>query len=744
MTELIITEKPNAAKKIAEALAEGKAKKESKDKVSYYTFQRHGKPIIVASAVGHLYGLAEKEKKGWTFPVFDIEWVPTSEISKDAAYAKKYLTTLRQLGKGVKEFTVATDYDIEGEVIGLNVIRHLFHQKDAGRMKFSTLTPQDLVKAYEHKSKHLDWGQANAGETRHKLDWFYGINTSRALTSAIKKGGGMFKILSAGRVQGPALKIVVDREKEIKAFVPEPYWQIQLLANAKNQDFEAWHSADRFQVKEQAESAFAKVKGAKDARVSAVERRQFEQSPPNPFDLTTLQTEAYRTLKINPKETLAIAQELYVGGFISYPRTSSQQLPKELGLPAIVKQLGHQMEYKELVAKLLKESKLEPNDGKKTDPAHPAIFPTGIAPKALKPRFQKIYDLVVRRFLATLATSSLRETMTVTLDIREELFIAKGTRTVKQGWQEYYGPYVGAEEETLPAVVENDKVKVNDIILHEKETQPPKRYTPASIIRELERLNLGTKATRAQIIDTLYNRGYIDGQSITATDLGMQTLEILEKYCPEMTDVELTKQFEESMEGISEQKTTPDEVLEKAKVVITKIIQKFKGKEKNIGAELGEANKAFIKETTTLGQCPICKQGELTIRKGKFGRFAACNRYPDCKTTISLPAGALVKVSDKVCESCHYPMALIIRKRRPQEICINKDCASKKMSKEEKKEASQFEGKPCEACKEGTMVLRKSVYGSFLGCSRYPKCRKTIPLANGPNKDQAKEKKEES
>ena len=263
MYELVITEKPAAAKKIAEALADGKPIKESYQGVPYYKLTRGKKDIVVACAVGHLYGLAEKEKKGWTFPVFAIEWKPVAETAKGSEFTKKYLNTLKKLAKGANSFTIACDYDQEGEVIGLNVVRYICGQKDAHRMKFSTLTKPDLVKAYENKSPHLDWGQAESGETRHFLDWYNGINYSRALTSAIKSTGA-FKIMSTGRVQGPALKIIVDREREIKAFVSKPFWQVQLTGSYNEQSIVAMHKQDKFWEKTQADRVIENTKNQKD------------------------------------------------------------------------------------------------------------------------------------------------------------------------------------------------------------------------------------------------------------------------------------------------------------------------------------------------------------------------------------------------------------------------------------------------------------------------------------------------
>ncbi|MBW2992228.1 DNA topoisomerase I, partial [Candidatus Woesearchaeota archaeon] len=374
MYELIITEKPNAAKRIAEALADYKPVKKNIKGIPYYEITHNKKDIVVACAVGHLFGLDQKTGKKSEFPVFDIEWKPTAELSKASAYTKKYLSVIKSLAKNADEFTVATDYDVEGEVIGLNVIRFACRQKDAKRMKFSTLTKDDLVKAYENRSSTLDWGQANAGVARHKLDWFYGINTSRALTSSIKKAG-FFKLLSSGRVQGPALKLIVDKEKEIQAFKPTPYWQISLTGSAEDKNLLAWHEKDKFWKKDEADKIYEKTKTASSALIANVNKKQFQQFAPFPFDLTTLQIEAHRCFGISPKQTLEIAQELYTSGFISYPRTSSQILPKEIGYNKIINKLSKQKEFSESTKILQKKKLLTPNNGKKTDPAHPAIYP---------------------------------------------------------------------------------------------------------------------------------------------------------------------------------------------------------------------------------------------------------------------------------------------------------------------------------------------------------------------------------
>ena len=501
-------------------------------------------------------------------------------------------------------------------------MKYICNQQDASRMKFSTLTKPDLIEAYENKKSSLNWGQANAGETRHYMDWYNGINYSRALTASIKAAGS-FKLMSTGRVQGPALKIIVNREKEIRAFMSVPFWQIELKGNVNSGNIIAWHKQDKFWEKEKAKEVFNKTKDQKEAIIVDVKKRQFNQAPPTPFDLTTLQVESYRCHRISPKETLEVTQELYTAGYISYPRTSSQQLSEKIGFKKILTQLSKNKNYSELAKKILSKKYLKPNNGKKTDPAHPAIYPTGVLASFSNEREQKIYDIITKRFLATFSDPATRETMTIDIDCNKEIFIAKGTRTVEKGWHIYYEPYVKLEEEELPSVNKNDEVNMNKINLHDKETQPPKRYTPASIIKTLESKNLGTKATRSEIVDTLFHRGYVDGKAIAATNLGIKTVETLEKHVPKIVDEALTRHFEEEMEQIMEGKKTGEEVLSEAKEKIIEIMSDFKKHEKEIGKELLSATIETRDELSHLGKCPNCDKGELHMRHGKYGNFAA-------------------------------------------------------------------------------------------------------------------------
>ncbi|MFC1727932.1 DNA topoisomerase I [Nanoarchaeota archaeon] len=734
--ELIITEKPNAAKKIADALASGKAIKKGEKGVPYYEITHGNRDIIVGCAVGHLFTVAEKDKKkGWSYPIFDIMWVPNSE--KKAAFTKKYANVLKKLAKGADEFTVATDYDIEGEVIGWNVVRFLCGKETAHRMKFSTLTKDDLTKAYEGKSEELDWGQAFAGETRHFLDWMYGINLSRALTLSIKSTGA-FRVMSSGRVQGPALKIIVDREREIKAFIPVPFWQITLEGEAQKKIINAMHETEKFWKKDEAAKIYEKVQG-KDAKVKDIDKKKFNQKPPYPFDLTSLQIEAYRVFGIAPKGTLAAAQSLYTDGYISYPRTSSQKLPKELGLNKIMQQLAKSDKFSVIASKVL-AGKMIPNEGKKTDPAHPAIYPTGQVPKSLDSDEEKIFDLIVKRFVATFGEEAVRETAKLIIDVNDENFISKGTITLIKGWHDLYSPYATFKEEELPNVSKGEEIKVKKTEMLDKETAPPKRFTQASIIKELEKRGLGTKSTRAAIVDALYHRGYVNERSIEATELGIRVVGTLEKYAPEILDEKLTRDIELKMEEIREGKKEEEEVLDEAKVILTKTLEKFKKNEKVIGEELYKATIETRNELSFVGKCNKCKEGDLQIRRGKYGMFIACDKYPACDNTFKLPSNALVVPARKECDTCGFPKVKIIKaRRRPQEMCINEDCPTKKEL--EKEVPALPESKmTCPSC-GGKFVLKQSFYGKFYGCENYPKCRFMMKLDGTVREGKAPTKK---
>ncbi|MBI2079305.1 DNA topoisomerase I, partial [Candidatus Micrarchaeota archaeon] len=666
--ELIVAEKPKVAQKIAQALTES-PKKKALGGVSYYEGERHGHKIVVAPAVGHVYSLVEKEKSNG-YPVFDIEWRPAYDVDKDAEFTKPYVELLEKLGEKAKRFVSACDYDLEGSLIGYNVCRFTFagKEKDAGRMKFSALTNRDLVEAYEDMSE-LDLNNAFAGEARHILDWYYGINLSRALMASVKSVN-RYKVMSIGRVQGPTLSVLAQLEREIKAFVPTPYWELTVLIK----DVEFKHTTGRFLDEKEAKKAHDKTKDK--GMVESVEKKEQKVSTNPPFDLTSLQVEAYRVFGFAPTRTLSLAQGLYENSLISYPRTSSQKLPAKLGLTNIIKKLADHAEYKKSANELIENKWFTPLEGKKEDPAHPAIHPTGQQGK-MNDSEKKLYDLIVKRFLATFAPQATKERTNILVDSNGEGYGAGGTRIVDAGWIKFYEPYYKGEDKLMPEFEKDEKVNLEKKKKSKKETEPPRRYSDASIISELEERHLGTKATRASIVQTLHDRGYIAGKSIQVSDFGLKVFDVLKKYAPEILDENLTRVIEENVEKIQEGKLNKDRVIKEGKEVLVSLLDKWKKHEKKIGEDLIEALDISREKESTVGKCDKCGNTLRIIRMRGGRQFIGCRGYPNCRNAYPLPGGAWVMTTEDVCSTCGKPVVLVKMGKRPFKMCVDPNCPTK-------------------------------------------------------------------
>ena len=663
--ELIVAEKPRVAEKIANAIGEKVSKKAYKG-VYYYEAEHNGETMLVAPAVGHVYTLVEREKTR-DYPVFDIEWVPAYEASREAAYTKGYVELIQKLAKKADVFVSACDYDIEGSTIAYNVFRYATTITEGQRMKFSALTKGDLSSAYENRGD-FDYNNAYAGETRHIIDWYYGINLSRALMGALK-AANRYRVMSIGRVQGPALHLLSSQEKEIRAFVPTPYWEL----TAKIKDVEFKHKKDRFLDEGEATTALDNTKST--GTVDKVDKKE-QAVPANPnFDLTSLQVEAYRLFKYPPSRTLELAQNLYEASLITYPRTSSQQIPETIKLAPILKDL-EKTEYKALASKILDNKWLKPKQGKKSDPAHPAIHPTGQRAAVTGPD-RNLYDLIVRRFLASFAPDAKRARSRIDVKSGSEVYAASGSRIVEKGWTEFYGSYYTTEDVQLPDFKEGEEVDVKSKKKTKKETKPPKRYTQASIISELEKRHLGTKATRSVIVDTLLKRGYASGQSIEVTDFGLKVADILHKYAPEILDEHLTRKIEDDMEGIQEGKTDKEAVLKDCKELLTQILDKWKKNEAKIGNELLDALVSTQEQANLIGDCDKCGKKLRIIRMKNKKQFIGCTGYPNCRNAYPLPTGAFVKPLDKPCEACGKPTVYIKRGKTSFKMCIDPNCPTK-------------------------------------------------------------------
>ena len=679
---LIVTEKPDAANRIANALDQtGKAKRMQENGVPYYEAQNKT-PIIVVSALGHLYTISSPGGRG--YPVFKYEWVPRYKAERGASRIRVWLQTISKLAKDADAFIDACDYDVEGSIIGYCILKYACGGKenDAKRMKYSTLTEEELQKSYAKLLPHLDFAFVEAGLARHEVDWLYGINLSRALTTAAKNNSKTYATLSTGRVQGPTLKFLAARERNIARFVPSPFWTIKAKAKIGVETFQVEHEKTAFQAKEAAEKVVSRCKG-KTGTVASVEAKRLLQSPPFPFDLGALQAEAYRFFKYTPMRTSAIAQRLYLDALISYPRTNSQKLPPSIGYQQILKNLAKNPDYTYLAGELLAKPKLEPLQGKKWDSAHPAIYPSGKMPqKAMVGAEKNVYNLVVRRFLAVFDEPAVRQAVKLTLDVGCEKFFLGGSRTMEAGWLRCYEPFVHLKDVIFPQIAEGEAARIQRITAEEKFTNPPSRFNPSSVLRKMEQGNIGTKATRAGTLQTLYDRKYIREDKIVVTDLGFEVTDVLRKYCPSVVSVDFTRQLEEKMGLIQQGKETKTQILQDAVEFLKPVLASLKENEKAVGEQLSHAVSQAKLEEKIIGSCPNCQGGKLIIQHSKKTRkrFVGCSNYFNgtCKTAFPLPQKGYVKPSGRTCRSCGLPTVTVwFRGRRSWNLCFNSECASK-------------------------------------------------------------------
>ncbi|TFG10799.1 DNA topoisomerase I [Candidatus Thorarchaeota archaeon] len=678
---MVISEKPTAAKKIAHALDESGAPQEIKrGKTSYFQCKRGANDLLVVHALGHLYELKQTEK-GWKYPRLETEWVPRYEVDKKAKNVKPIISLIKKLSKEAEVFVVATDYDIEGSLIGYLTLKYACrtNPEDAQRMRFSTLTKNELQMAFDEQLGGLDFQMIESGHVRHEIDWLYGINLTRALTLAIKKAAGWFKIVSTGRVQGPTLTFVAERDQEVNVFVPLPYWIIVANGLYQGLELELEYSEKRIERKEKAEAVVADVKG-KTATVQNVKKRKISQPALPPFNLSSLQSEAYRHFGFKPSRTLAVAQKLYLDALISYPRTSSEKIPESVDTKSILDSLGKMRNYKSIVQAILDSGKLVPRQGKKSDPAHPAIHPTGEkAERRLSSAEKKVYDLVVRRFLAAFGEDSIRETIRADLQCEEHIFYLRGIKTLKPGWTDFYGEYASREERELPRLTVGNQLQITSVENEEKTTSPPARYNPSSLLKMLERESLGTKATRSGIVDSLKSRGYTLNDRFEMSNLGYAAYETLQRYVPQLLSTEFTRGLEEQMERIQGRERSREQVLTSAKNDLLNLLESFKEREGEIGQALVAGLKRFWKEKEEIGPCPKCGSGTLLIiRSPKTGkRFVGCSNYREtgCDQTYPLPQKGSIQPLDKKCEYCGHPMLRVISRGRSWETCVNwADC----------------------------------------------------------------------
>ncbi len=682
---LIISEKANTAKKVSTFLAEGKVKDGKHRSVPTHTFEWKGEECVSVGLKGHVLNPEYPEEYSNWQKIEPRELID-AEILKSVS-VKGVAQAIKSLAKKADKVVIATDFDREGELIGVEALSLALDANPklvdhVERARFSALTRGEVTRAFENLvevSKEL----ADAGEARQDIDLIWGATLTRWVSRATKRYGSAF--LSVGRVQSPTLVLIAERERERRAFVPEPYWEIE--ATLRNgEPFTAHHANGRFKEEAAARAAYENLTDT--ALVTEVKQRSATRPAPTPFNTTTFLTSA-ANLGIGPSRAARIAEDLYTDGYISYPRTDNTVYPGSLDLREVLGYLRHVDGVGSYAEKLSGGEKISPTRGKKETTDHPPIYPTGYARKGdLRDDQWKIYQLVVRRFLATLSEPAKTLRTTLRFESGGEPLIARGTVVTEEGWLGVY-PYSRRPDEELPALEEGQEVRLVGADILSKETQPPGRYGQGRLIRVMEDLGLGTKATRPSIIQNLYERGYVHGDPLIPTETGMAVAQALKDFASEIASHEMTADLERSMDAISEGKAEKDSVVAASRDVLRKVYDHLTNSEEKFADIVWEG----IREDQTLGPCPTCGRKIKVRRNRKSGkRFAGCEGYPECRTTFPLPQRGDIIPLGTLCDACGSPEIKVIGKRRPWTTCINMDCPKK----QEQRERQEGEEKPSE------------------------------------------------
>ncbi|MDH4123197.1 MAG: DNA topoisomerase I [Thermoplasmata archaeon] len=715
MRKLIISEKNHAAMRIATILSDGKASRKNISGIQIFQFERPNEFFSIIGLRGHLVALDyPKEYNDWHST--DIsELINVDPIKIIDASSKKIVGGLRKLASDSDEIIIATDYDREGELIGVESLEELDWKKPVKRAKFSALTKTEVLDAFKNTSE-VDFKLAAAAETRQIIDLKWGAALTRFLSTTTGQTGRDF--LSVGRVQSPTLALIVDREREIESFVPMKFWEI--IADLAKQEpsadiFHAIHSHGKFDDKEKAHQIIERIKSSKTGTVLSYSAEERNEYPPHPFNTTQFLAEASK-LGMSASHAMRVAEDLYTDGYISYPRTDNTVYPKSLSLRQILKNL-EATEFGEYARKILAMDSLRPSRGRTITTDHPPIHPTSPATRdELKGNKWTIYELVCRRFLATLSPSSIVEIQNSEIKIADELFNAHGRKMIAQGWREIY-TYWKFDGKPLPLLSNDEVVDVKHLRTKEEETKPPARYSQGTLIQEMERKGLGTKSTRHEIIQKLYDRKFVHGSRLRPTPIGMAVIVALENHAREVTDEKMTATLEKDMDLIAKGGQTQDEVIEESQAMLEDVVKVLKKNKDAIAADI----KIALSKQKYLGKCPTCGKGEMTLIRMRGGkRFIGCSGYPDCKTAFPVPAMGHIEPTGEACPECKAPKVIVPeRGKKAGSICINPKCPSR---------MKHSKIGICPNCGSGLHIVYSARGKRFLGCEGYPKCRTTYPL----------------
>lgn len=594
---LLVAEKPKAARAIAEALGDRPVRCGGKKGVPYWVVKLDGKKVIVAPSAGHLFSLDTRERG---LPVFTYEWRPRHQVERGYRHTARFYNLFKKLS-GVRGVVVnACDYDVEGSVIGYHIITLILGRRDYRRMKYSSLTRDELRQAF--KSLHPpDSLMVESGLCRHELDWIWGINSSRLLMEAYKKSTGTARSLSAGRVQTPTLIEAIRAYVKSEAELPLPEYSVEAqLKTPREEVVKATHLKSPFQTKSDAREASQST--PRECLVKNVDFREEKLLPPTPFNLNDLQAEAHRLFRFSPMKAQALAENLYLEGLISYPRTNSQRIPPSVNVRRILENLKSQGYAREVEYIRRQTSSPRPRQGRKTDPAHPAIYPTGKAPGKLGGDEKRLYDLITRRFLASMMDAAVRASVRYMLSCGPHEYRGEARALKHPGWLEYYPG--GAKEGALPLIEPGVRLRVERIRVVTRLNKKHKPYTKAGLLQWMESRGIGTEATRAPIIETLFKRGYLreSGGKVEPTPLGIAVALVVERFFPKLTDVQLTREFEEKVEKVREGRENRGAIVDEAKSIVRSLVEEALGDLETAGSMLA----SYMGAGRGSAKCPLC------------------------------------------------------------------------------------------------------------------------------------------
>ncbi|WP_435185027.1 DNA topoisomerase I [Halobellus sp. EA9] len=729
--ELIITEKDNAARRIADILSGGSAEADRLNGVNVYKWG--GKRCIGLS--GHVVGVDfPPEYNDWR----DVEPVELIDAPIDKHPTQENIVAaLRRLARRAGNVVIATDYDREGELIGkesYELVREVNEDVPVDRVRFSSITENEVREAFANPDE-LDFDLAAAGEARQIVDLVWGAALTRYLSLSARQLGDDF--ISVGRVQGPTLKLIVDREREIEAFDPEDYWE--LFADLEKDEgsdgaFEAQYfyldedgnEAERVWDEAAAEAAYETLESASTATVESVRRRTRTDDPPAPFN-TTQFIRAAGSLGYSAQRAMSIAEDLYTAGYITYPRTDNTVYPDDLDPRELLDSFTGTRTFGDDADSLLEQESIEPTSGDEETTDHPPIHPTGELPgrSDLTEDEWEVYELVVRRFFATVAEPATWEHLRVVAVVggdEDELSLkANGKRLLEPGYHAVY-PYSNASESFVPDVTEGEELAVTDTAFEAKQTQPPRRYGQSRLIETMEQMGIGTKATRHDVIQKLYDRGYIESDPPRPTRLARAVVEAAEEFADRIVSEEMTAHLEQDMQAIARGEASLEEVTAESREMLDAVFEGLMESGEEVGKHLQES----LKADKTVGECPKCG-GDLVIRKSRRGSyFIGCDSYPDCENTLPLPSTGKPLLLEETCEDhgLHHVKMLAGRKTFVHGCPLCKA--------EEADEQENLVIGPCPDCGEehgGELAIKRLRSGSRLvGCTRYPDCDYSLPL----------------